>query len=95
MSDATRPQTWELVNESSLESLETGSRESIDNLLDILNSKINFPFRISLSGTVVTVHESELQTLRTDDSEWGNAENSFKYATAPIDGQYKKLVEST
>jgi len=95
MSDATRPQTWEIVNENSLEVLETGNRESLDNLLDILNSKTNFPFRISLSGTVLTVHESELQTYKSDGSEWGGTEDSFKYATAPINGQYKKLLESS
>lgn len=95
MSDATRPQTWEIVNENSLDALETVNRESLDNLLEILNSKVNFPFRISLSGTVLTVHESELQTFRSDGTEWGNTEDSFKYATAPIDGQYKKLIEST
>jgi len=95
MSDTTRPQTWEIVNENSLEVLETGNRESLDNLLDVLNSKTNFPFRISLEGTVLTVHESELQTFKSDGSEWGGTEDSFKYATAPINGQYKKLVEST
>jgi len=95
MGDATRPQTWEIVNEKSLDALETGNRESIDNLLDILNSKTNFPFRISLSGNILTVHDSELQTFKSDNSEWGGVENSFKYATAPIDGLYKRLVEST
>lgn len=95
MSDTTRPQTWEIVNENSLDVLETGNRESLDNLLDILNSKINFPFRISLTGTTLTVHESEFQTYKSDGSEWGALEDSFKYATAPIDGQYKKIVEST
>ena len=95
MSDATRPQTWEIVNENSLDILETSNRESLDNLLVILNSKINYPFRISLVGTVLTINESEIQTYKSDGSEWGGTEDSFKYATAPIDGQYATSAAST
>lgn len=95
MSDNTRPQTWEIVNEEKLDVLETGKRESLDNLLDILDSKLNFPFRISLSGSVLTVHESEFQTYKSDESEWGGKVKSFKIATSPIQGIYKFLGDST
>ena len=89
----TRHQTWNIVNEQPLSVLETNSREPLDNLFTILDSKLDFPFRLSLSGYVLTVHESELQILKSDGAE--GTENSFKIATSPIQGQYKTLVEST
>lgn len=95
MSDNTRPQTWEIINQKPLLVLETGDRESLDNAFDILDSKLNFPFRVSLTGSVITVHESEFQTYRSDGSEWGGTLNSFKVATSPIQGMYKVLGDST
>ena len=95
MSENTRPQTWQIVNEEPIEVLETKSRESLDNLLDILGTKVDFPFRVTLEGKDLTVHTSEFVTKRSDGSEWGGTENSFRVATSPIQGIYKKFEDST
>lgn len=88
-----KPQTWQILNEDSLVSLETSDREPLDNFNVILNSKYNYPFRLSLTGSVITVNESEIQTLKSNGS--GTTENSFKIATAPIQNQYVSFADST
>ena len=95
MGDHTRLQTWPIVNQEPLEVLETGSRESVDNMFNILDSKINFPFRVSLASNILTVYESEFQTYKTDGSEFGGLENSYRVATSPILGSYKIFNDST
>ena len=87
------PQSWQVINEDALNALETQVREPLDNLLNILNSKIDHPFRISTSGNILTVHSSEARTLKSDGS--SGSIDSFIYATAPIQRQYKKFDDST
>lgn len=86
MTGPKRPQTWQVVNQNALDVLETATREPLSNLNKILDTKIDYPFRLSLSGTKVTVNISELQTLKSDGA-LGTI-NSFKVATSPIQGQY-------
>jgi len=87
------PQTWQIINESPLTVLETSTREPLDNLFNILDSKLDYPFRISLSDTVLTVNPSEVQLLESDGS--GYTTNSFKIGTAPLNGVYLEFEEST
>jgi len=87
------PQTWQIINENPLTVLETVTREPVDNLCDILDSKLDFPFRISLSGYVLTVNPSEVQVLKSDGN--GSTTNTFVVATAPIQNKYTQFVSST
>jgi len=89
MSDFTRPQTWQIVNENPLDVLETQERQPLDIFSDILDTKLNFPFRLSLSGSVLTIHESEIQTIKANGL--GGTVNSFKIGTSPVESSYLKV----
>ena len=95
----TRQQTWQQVNQNGLDALETGERESLDNLLEVLDSKINFPFRTKLDSinNQLEINPSEIQSLKANPlaDEWGATENSYKAGTSPINGQYKTFGLST
>jgi hypothetical protein len=86
-------QTWQIVNQNPLTVLETKSRERLDNLNTILDSKLDYPFRVSIEGPVLTIKGSELQTIKTDGND--GFDNSFKIASSPIQGVYKRIPEST
>ena len=86
-------QTWQLVNEDSLEVLETTNREPLDNFNVILDTKLDFPFRVSLVDSVLTIHTSEVQTFMSDES--GGNVFSYRAATSPIQSQYVKFDECT
>lgn len=86
-------QTWQMVNQNPLTVLETKSRERLDNLNTILDSKLDYPFRVSIEGSTLTVKSSEIQTIKSDGND--GFENSFKISSSPIQGVYKKIPEST
>lgn len=86
---STRPQTWQIVNQNPLTVLETQTREPLHNLNDILDSKLDFPFRVQLASTNLTINPSEYQTIKSDGS--GGVTNSFKVAASPIQGRYKQI----
>jgi len=85
-------QTWQVANEDPLTVLETSTREPLDNLNNILDSKLDFPFRLSLSDNILTVNSSEIQTLKSDGM--GSTLDSFKVSTPLIQNQYVTFSES-
>jgi len=89
----TRPQTWQIVNQENLEVLETTERESLANINKILDSKLDYPFRLSLAGSVITLQGSEIQTIKSDGA--GSFSDSYKIAASPILGKYKKILQSS
>jgi hypothetical protein len=88
----TQQQTWQLVNEFPLNILESKNRESLDNILNILDSKINFPFSISLDNFVVNIGGS---TITTSKSGSNGPEESYKISSHPILGNYKNVLSSS
>ena len=87
------PQSWQIINEEKLDILETYSREPLDNLFSILNKKLDFPFRTTVYGAVVTIGTSEVQVLKSDEA--GSTTDSFKIATAPLENKYIIYDESS
>ena len=88
-----KPQTWQIVNEEPLDVIETSSREPIHNLNKIINSKAEFPFRITLTGSVINIMGSEVQALKSDGA--ASTINSYKTVTAPINNTYITFNDST
>lgn len=89
----TSPQTWQIVNQDQLAVLETQARQPLDVLNAILDSKLDYPFRLSLSGNILTINSSEVQSLKSDGS--GGTQSSFKVGAAPIGNTYVSFGSST
>ena len=87
------PQTWQIVNENALSVLETAPREPLNNLNTVLANKLDFPFRVTMSGAVITIGSSEVQVLKSDGA--GSTTNSFQIVTSPIDKVYQVFSQST
>jgi hypothetical protein len=89
----TRPQTWQIVNQEPLSVLETQTREPLHNLNKILDSKLDYPFRIELAGSTLNINPSEIQTIKSDGN--GGFQDSFRIAPSPILGKYKNIELAT
>ena len=92
---ASRSQTWEMVHQRLNEILETGDREPVDNIIEILGSKLDTPFRLSLESNILTINPSEIQTLKSGGAEWGSTVNSFKVGGDPQNKTYFVISPST
>lgn len=89
----TSRQTWQIVNQNPLTVLETNSRERLDNLNTIIDSKLDYPFRVTLAESLLTIRSSEIQTIKSDGND--GFENGFKISSSPIQGLYKKIPQSS
>lgn len=88
----TQQQTWQIVNEYPLNILEAKNRESLDNIFDIIDSKINFPHNVSLNNYIISIGGSVVTTYKSGAT---SNEESYKIASHPILGNYKEIVNST
>ena len=91
--EKTNPRTWQFSNEDALDVLETSAVEKVSNINAVLNNKLSFPFRVTLSGQVLTIAASEIQMVKSDGA--GGTTNSYKVVTAPLFNNYLTFNQST